>query len=89
MSDAKTPEEHKKKLARAKINNALRDGRLKKPSTCRKCGKHTSKLTAHHTSGYSKNGERKVIWICYHCHKIETDKSHGRSRVSGQKGKGH
>lgn len=89
MSDAKTPEEHKKKLARAKINNAIRDGRLKKPKTCSKCGKHTSKLTAHHTSGYGDNGKRKVRWLCYHCHKIETDKSHGRSRVSGQKGKGH
>lgn len=29
MSDAKTPEEHKKKLVRAKVNNAIRDGRMK------------------------------------------------------------
>lgn len=72
MSDAKTPEEHKKKLARAKINNALRDGRLKKPSTCKKCGKHTSKLQFHHTD---YRNPKKGYWICASCHKYTTDKS--------------
>lgn len=39
MSDAKTPEEHKKKLVRAKVNNAIRDGRMKKPKNCQICHK--------------------------------------------------
>lgn len=85
MSDAKTPEEHKKKLARAKINNALRDGRLKKPKSCAKCGKHTSKLTAHHKNGYSGVNARNITWLCYHCHKVETDKAHGHSRIGRKK----
>lgn len=89
MADVKTPAEKKKKKNRSVINNGLRDGKIKKPKTCSKCGKHTSKLTAHHDKGYSKGGHTHVTWLCYHCHKIETDKAHGRSRVSGQTGKGH
>ena len=89
MADVNTPAERKKKKARSVINNGLRDGKIKKPKTCSKCGKHTSKLTAHHNHGYGNNGKGKIIWLCYHCHKIETDKAHGRSRVSGQTGKGH
>lgn len=67
MSDAKTPEEHKKKLARAKINNALRDGRLKKPKHCSHCGATGKKLQFHHTS-YSKTGKPKGCWLCASCH---------------------
>ena len=89
MADVNTPEERRKKKARSVINNALRDGKIKKPTRCAKCGKKTTRLTAHHDKGYSKSGHSHITWLCYSCHKIETDKAHGRSRVSGQTGKGH
>lgn len=89
MADVKTPAEKRKKKARSKINNALRDGKIKKPHTCAKCGRHTAKLQAHHKHGYSGTNNRSIEWLCPHCHKIETDKAHGKSRVSGQTGKGH
>jgi hypothetical protein len=52
--------------ARAKINNALRDGKLKKPSCCDGCGKETSELEAHHPKG-DKHPE-VIVWICTTCH---------------------
>ena len=80
MADIKTPAEAKKKRARSVINNALRDGRIKKPQTCAKCHKQTSKLTAHHKGRYVASStevkRQNIVWLCYHCHKLETDKSH-------------
>lgn len=66
MSDAKTPEEHKKKLIRAKVNNALRDGRMKKPKCCFICKKRTSKLQFHHEKYI--NGKPHGHFICASCH---------------------
>ena len=52
--------------ARAKINNALRDGKLKKPSACEGCGTKTSDIEAHHFKG-DKDPE-SVRWLCTTCH---------------------
>lgn len=74
MSDAKTPEEHKKKLARAKINNALRDGRLSKPKRCQICHKLCNRLQFHHENYKShkspvKRGNLPAgRFICPSCH---------------------
>lgn len=59
----KRPKNHKV-LARAKLNNAVRDGRVIKPSACENCGRIV-KLTAHHPD-YSE--PLKVVWLCYECH---------------------
>lgn len=61
--DTSTPESIS---ARARINNALRDGKIKKPSCCDGCGKHTSDIEAHHRSG-AKNQD-DIVWLCTTCH---------------------
>lgn len=48
----------------AVLNNALRDGRINKPSVCSDCGKQ-GKLHAHHED-YSK--PLIVNWLCVSCH---------------------
>lgn len=82
MADVDTPEERRKKKCRSVINNGLRDGKIKKPRCCSVCHKPSSKLQFHHTD--YKN-PKKGRWECPSCHKVTTDKSHGKSRVSGQK----
>jgi hypothetical protein len=52
--------------ARTKLNNAIRDGKVIKPSKCG-CGK-TGNLEAHHDD-YKK--PLKVKWLCVSCHKEE------------------
>lgn len=79
MSDAKTPEEHKKKLVRAKVNNAIRDGRMKKPTHCAICHKSGKKLQFHHES-YSKTGKPKGKWICASCHQKLT--AHHKRKIN-------
>ena len=56
-----------KTKARYKLTNALRDGKITKPSECSICGS-TSKLEAHHHD-YSKPLD--VIWCCFQCHRSE------------------
>lgn len=74
MSDAKTPEEHKKKLVRAKVNNAIRDGRMKKPKNCQICHKPCDHLQFHHENYKSsksparKGNLPKGRFICPSCH---------------------
>ena len=56
------------KQARAVVNNALRDGRLKRPVACQVCHK-PAKLEAHHPD---HRNVAKVKWVCKPCHgKIE------------------
>jgi ribosomal protein S27AE len=50
--------------ARGAVAYALKNGTLKKPDACEKCGT-SGVLTAHHTD-YAKQLE--VIWLCLHCH---------------------
>lgn len=47
------------------VNNAVRDGKLSKPSVCDVCGRE-GRLHAHHYD-YSKPLE--VIWVCPKCHR--------------------
>lgn len=56
------------------ITNAVRDGRLKRPSKCENCGVNDwgikrSMIEAHHHLGYDKKNWLKVKWLCTTCHK--------------------
>lgn len=50
--------------AHAKVNNAVRDGKLQKPDRCSRCKKR-GKVHAHHED-YSRPLD--VIWLCPECH---------------------
>ena len=46
------------------VNNAVRDGRLKKPGKCSKCDKK-GMICGHHEDYYKP---LDVIWVCQACH---------------------
>jgi hypothetical protein len=55
-----------KRKAHCKVNNAIRDGRLVKPSNCEICGAECNPH-AHHWS-YKECNWLDVQWVCIHCH---------------------
>lgn len=57
------PEKYK---AHNAVNNAIRDGKLKKGMCCEECGEIERRLHAHHDN-YSK--PLQVKWLCPGCHK--------------------
>lgn len=60
-----------KKRARSRINNALRDGEIEKPSTCASCHKEKPDLAFHHPNHHQATSGR---WLCRSCH----ERAHGR-----------
>lgn len=59
-----------KRAANILVGNAVRDGRLKKPSICSRCGAVPPRrqLHAHHHDYYNP---LDVEWICSECHGLE------------------
>jgi ribosomal protein S27AE len=62
---ARNPE---KRAAHIKLGNAVRDGRIFKPSTCPKCGATGVRIHGHHED-YSR--PLVVEWMCARCHYAE------------------
>lgn len=54
--------------ARTAVSNAVRDGRLDKPSCCSNCGR-SGRIEAHHHLGYEPEHQLDVVWLCPPCHK--------------------
>lgn len=53
--------------AHSAISNAIRDGRLTRPTQCSQCGSEGKRIEAHHDD-YSKPLE--VRWLCKRCHAL-------------------
>lgn len=56
-----------REYARIKLNNAVKLGKVIRPSTCSRC-QEKAKVQGHHPD-YSKPLE--VIWLCSKCHGLE------------------
>lgn len=54
-----------KEMARAKVNYALKMGKIKKPSFCEKCKTAHNRIEGHHFD-YAK--PLNVLWVCPPCH---------------------
>lgn len=62
-----------KRRANVKLNHAVEQGLMRKPSVCAVCGVEHAIIHGHHED-YSKPLE--VIWVCPKCHKqIHADKA--------------
>ncbi len=53
--------------ARQRFNNAVRDGKITRPSICQNCGKPAF-VEGHHYKGYDSEHVFDVIWLCFDCH---------------------
>lgn len=60
---ARTPEQV---TARTAVSNALKAGRLVRPTTCSRCG--GPRPQAHHHMGYAREHRLAVEWLCPKCH---------------------
>jgi hypothetical protein len=67
------------KKAKNAVNNALRDGKIKKPDKCDKCGS-TDALSAHHHKGYDKKHWLDVQWLCRDCHNAADKKMRDKKK---------
>lgn len=56
-----------KREAHHTVNNAVRDGRLFKPTVCEHCGKTNCTIYGHHWS-YLPENWLNVLWLCSACH---------------------
>lgn len=56
-----------KKKAQTTLNNAVRDCKIIKLSSCEHCGTTEKKIQGHHWS-YAAEHRLDVIWLCTSCH---------------------
>lgn len=61
-----TPAQYARRLARQRLNAAIRKGRIIR-QPCRRCGS-TTRVEAHHPN-YSE--ALNVVWLCDPCHRIQ------------------
>lgn len=67
------------KKAKNAIVNGIKSGKVKKPTTCDKCGKKAN-LEAHHHKGYDEKNMTNVQWLCIPCHKAADNKLRAAKR---------
>jgi len=60
--------------ARRALYAALKSGRIRKLSTCQRCGM-VARVQGHHYRGYAPEHRLDVLWLCRPCHSSD----HGRS----------
>lgn len=63
---AATPKGRKQKAARTAVKDALRGGKITKPTECSQCNQTKDRIEGHHED-YDKKLE--VIWLCTLCHR--------------------
>ena len=56
----------KKRAVANVVNNAIRDGKIKKPSSCQACKKSECRIEGHHED-YDK--PLNIEWLCSSCHR--------------------
>jgi hypothetical protein len=61
------PVERQKDRARTEVSNALRSGRLVRPSRCSRC-LVACVPHAHHFLGYEQEHWLDIVWLCVACH---------------------
>lgn len=68
---AKYAAKNKEKIKhKSKVQNAERSGKIKKPSSCSKCGRSGIRLSFHHSDTKYKDGsELKGRYLCDSCHR--------------------
>lgn len=68
--EKKTKGSAQKEKARKEVNNAVRDGKMKKPKgKCPNCGKTGGRMEFDHTKGYKTDGTPNGKWKCSKCHR--------------------
>jgi hypothetical protein len=80
------PESKQQDRARMKVREAIKYGRLAKPSTCQRCGQSPARgrdgrslLRADHWHGYDDAHALDVQWICARCDgEVERERAHHR-----------
>lgn len=53
--------------ARMLLGNAVRDGRIQKPTHCQSCSAG-GRIYGHHHRGYTGKAALDVLWLCSTCH---------------------
>ena len=69
----------KKRVARATLKKALRNGHVRKANACELCTCEDSTLSAHH---YDYGRPLEVLWLCDHCHGRVHTKTHPLNPVN-------
>ena len=67
---------------RTELNNALRDGKIRKAGWCLLCGQKTE-LEAHH-SRYGRKCGLVVAWLCPVCHVFGDARKRSRERFGSK-----
>jgi len=68
-----------KASARTSLGNAVRDGKITRPTTCSSCGKIDCEIQGHHWS-YLEEHWLDVMWLCTECHGKEHRKINAEAR---------
>jgi hypothetical protein len=73
----KLPEVRRKEKSRAAVRDAVRAGKVYKPTSCQRCGRGHCQIQAHHPN---YNEPFNVEWLCASCH----GQIHSGLRVEGR-----